>query len=119
MEKQIEAIPAAALKGLEEWEWPGKVRELASVIERAVILTRGKVLEVPLSELQKRRVGMAGSSVSGSRREEIGRIVRETISEMEGGVAKRAAKEGDERQREEIERVLLETKGRVGGAEGA
>jgi transcriptional regulator with GAF, ATPase, and Fis domain len=47
------------------------------------------------------------------------RIVRETISEMETGVAKSTAKETDERQREEIERVLGETKGRVGGAEGA
>jgi transcriptional regulator with GAF, ATPase, and Fis domain len=45
--------------------------------------------------------------------------VKETISEMDGGVAKSAAKEIEERQREEIERVLEETKGRVGGAEGA
>ncbi len=119
MEKQIEAIPAAALRALEEWEWPGNVRELQNVIERAVILTRGKVLEVPLAELEKRSVGMAVSSVSGSGREEIERIVRETISEMDGGVAKRSVKEIDERQREEIERVLRETKGRVGGAEGA
>jgi formate hydrogenlyase transcriptional activator len=45
--------------------------------------------------------------------------VRETISEMDSGVAKSAAKEIDDRQREEIERVLGETKGRVGGPEGA
>ena len=79
----------------------------------------GLALEAPVAELEKRGVGMAASRVSGSGREEIARIVRETINEMDSGVAKSAAKEIDERQREEIERVLGETKGRVGGAEGA
>jgi transcriptional regulator with GAF, ATPase, and Fis domain len=119
MQKQIEAIPVAALKAMEEWEWPGNVRELQNFIERAVILTLGKALEAPLAELQKTGKRMAVGSVSPSGREEIVRIVRETISEMDSGVAKSAAKEIDERQREEIERVLGETKGRVGGAEGA
>jgi len=119
MQKQIETIPAAALKAMTEWDWPGNVRELANFIERAVILTRGKALEVPVAELQKRGVGMPVSRVSGSGREEIVRIVRETINEMDSGVSKSAAKEIDERQREEIERVLGETNGRVGGAEGA
>jgi formate hydrogenlyase transcriptional activator len=119
MQKQIETIPAAGLKAMTEWDWPGNVRELANFIERAVILTRGKALEVPVAELEKRSIGMRVSRVSGSGREEIVRIVRETISEMDSGVSKSAAKETDERQREEIERVLGETKGRVGGAEGA
>ena len=119
MQKQIETIPAAALKALTEWEWPGNVRELANFIERAVILTRGKALEAPVAELQKRGKRMAIGSASPSGREEIVRIVKETISEMDSGVAKSAAKEIDERQREEIERVLEEAKGRVGGAEGA
>jgi formate hydrogenlyase transcriptional activator len=104
---------------MEEWEWPGNVRELQNFIERSVILTRGKALEAPLAELQKTGKRMAIGSVSPSGREEIVRIVRETISEMDSGVAKSAPKEIDERQREEIERVLGETKGRVGGAEGA
>jgi transcriptional regulator with GAF, ATPase, and Fis domain len=72
-----------------------------------------------VAELQKTGKWMAVGSVSTSGREEIVRIVKETISEMDSGVAKSAAKEIDERQREEIERVLGETKGRVGGAEGA
>ena len=119
MQKQIETIPAAALKALTEWEWPGNVRELQNFIERSVILTRGKALEVPVAELEKTSKRMAVGSVSPSGREEIVRIVKETISEMDSGVAKSAAKEIDERKREEIERVLAETKGRVGGAEGA
>jgi formate hydrogenlyase transcriptional activator len=83
-----------------------------------VILTRGKALEVPVAELEKRVIHKPVGSLAGGR-EEIVRIVREAISEMDSGVAKSAAKEIDERQREEIERVLGETKGRVGGAEGA
>jgi formate hydrogenlyase transcriptional activator len=41
------------MKGLTAWEWPGNIRELENFIERAVILTRGKALEVPLTELRK------------------------------------------------------------------
>jgi formate hydrogenlyase transcriptional activator len=119
MQKQIETIPAAALKAMTEWHWPGNVRELANFIERAVILTRGKVLEVPVAELEKRVIHKPVGSLNAGGREEIVRIVREAISEMDSGAAKSAANEIDERQREEIERVLGETKGRVGGAEGA
>ena len=38
------------MKGLTAWDWPGNIRELENFIERAVILTRGKALEAPLSE---------------------------------------------------------------------
>ncbi|MFY9553996.1 MAG: sigma 54-interacting transcriptional regulator, partial [Blastocatellia bacterium] len=119
MQKQIETIPAAALKALTEWEWPGNVRELQNFIERSVILTRGKALEVPVAELEKRGIHKPAGSLNAGGREEIVRIVRETISEMDSGAAKSADKEIDARQRDEIERVLGETKGRVGGAEGA
>src|SRR5207244_3229016 len=47
MQKKIEAIPTAVMKGLTAWEWPGNIRELENFIERAVILTRGKSLEAP------------------------------------------------------------------------
>src|SRR5204863_5061934 len=53
MQKKIETIPTAMMKGLAAWEWPGNIRELENFIERAVILTRGKSLEAPLSELRK------------------------------------------------------------------
>jgi formate hydrogenlyase transcriptional activator len=95
------------------------VRELANFIERAVILTRGKALEAPVAELEKRGIPKPVGNLNAGGREEIVRIVRETISEMDSGVANRADKELDARQREEIERVLGETKGRVGGEEGA
>jgi formate hydrogenlyase transcriptional activator len=56
---------------------------------------------------------------SNGSQDEISRIVRETISEINKGTTRSEAKEFDEKEREEIMRVLRETKGRVGGADGA
>src|SRR6195256_6974659 len=50
MEKQIEAIPAGAMKKLSSWHWPGNIRELENFIERSVILTHGAGLPVPVGE---------------------------------------------------------------------
>lgn len=56
MQKKIDSIPAAVMKALKTWEWPGNIRELENLVERAVILTRGRSLEAPLSELSKVKV---------------------------------------------------------------
>jgi formate hydrogenlyase transcriptional activator len=119
MQKRIEAIPAAAMKALVEWDWPGNVRELANVLERAVILTRGRSLEVPVAELSGGSLDALVGALGPRAREEVVRIVRETVGEITSGGAKRAGRESDERQREEIERALGETGGRVGGEGGA
>jgi formate hydrogenlyase transcriptional activator len=118
MQKEIETIPAAAMKSLTNWEWPGNIRELENFVERAVIFTRGKSLEVPIAELRKSRADSSVPNGNGQQ-EEISRIVRETISEISRGAKRSAAKEYDEKERQEIIRVLRETKGRVGGADGA
>ena|SRR5882672_7233175 len=52
MGKYIESIPDDTLAALLEYDWPGNVRELQNLIERAVILSRGTALSIPLSELQ-------------------------------------------------------------------
>jgi len=52
MNKRIETIPAEAMEALVHYAWPGNVRELENLIERAVILTRGATLEIPLAELR-------------------------------------------------------------------
>src|SRR5512143_378429 len=52
MEKQIDSIPASALKELSTWHWPGNIRELENFVERAVILARGTTLQFPLKELR-------------------------------------------------------------------
>ena len=51
LDKHIDSIPADTMEALTHHPWMGNIRELQNVIERAVILTRGRVLEVPLSEL--------------------------------------------------------------------
>ncbi len=117
MQKQIDTIPAAAMKTLTSWEWPGNIRELENFIERAVILTRGRSLEVPVAELKKVRVSPSVSD--GSRDQDVARVVKETISALTNGGVKDAGEEYDEKRREEITRILQETKGRVGGADGA
>jgi formate hydrogenlyase transcriptional activator len=118
MQKQIESIPAAAMKTLTNWEWPGNIRELENFIERAVILTRGRSLEVPVAELNKARVAPPVSD-DGPRGQDITRVVKETISALTKGGVKSAGEEYDEKQRREIMRILQETKGRVGGTDGA
>jgi len=118
MQKKIESIPAAAMKGLAAWEWPGNIRELENFIERAVILTRGKSLEAPLSELRKLGTDTRPSPGVQPAQEEIARIVKESISAALNG-KKDFSDEYSQKQREEIVRALTEAKGRVGGADGA
>jgi formate hydrogenlyase transcriptional activator len=117
MQKRIEAIPATVMKGLTAWDWPGNIRELENFIERAVLLTRGKSLEAPLAELRKPSVQDVSHVSSQTGEDDIARIVRKTISALNGNTA--AADDHARRQREEIERALAESKGRVGGADGA
>jgi formate hydrogenlyase transcriptional activator len=50
--KRIETIPSEIMNSLVRYHWPGNVRELQNVIERAVILSTGPVLRVPLSDLK-------------------------------------------------------------------
>ena len=52
MKKEIKTIPRRAMDALTNNMWPGNVRELANFIERAVIVTRGEELQVPISELR-------------------------------------------------------------------
>jgi formate hydrogenlyase transcriptional activator len=118
MQKHIETIPAAVMKTLTNWDWPGNIRELENFVERAVILTRGTSLEVPITELHKSRADSPGPNHNGTQ-DEISRIVRETLSEISRGNPRSPVKDHDEMERQEILRVLRDTKGRVGGADGA
>src|SRR5881396_1510836 len=60
MNKRIETIPADAMTALSSYAWPGNVRELENAVERAVILTSGPALRVPMSEFRARAVPSAG-----------------------------------------------------------
>ena len=52
MQKNIASIPKHAMETLVNASWPGNVRELENFIERAVILTQGNELYVPIGELK-------------------------------------------------------------------
>jgi transcriptional regulator with GAF, ATPase, and Fis domain len=117
MQKKIDSIPVAVMKALKSWEWPGNIRELENLIERAVILTRGRSLEAPLSELRKLNGGEPVASPRNSAQQNIARIVEETLHALNG--TKTALDERAQKQHDEIVRALAETKGRVGGADGA
>ncbi len=52
MGKKIRTIPAETMEKLVRYPWPGNVRELQNLIERAVILSPGDVLQVPITELK-------------------------------------------------------------------
>jgi DNA-binding NtrC family response regulator len=54
MRKPITTIPADTMQVLIQYAWPGNIRELQNVIERAVILSPGPVLQVPCSDLTPR-----------------------------------------------------------------
>ena len=51
MQRQIKSIPKRAMEMLTNCPWKGNIRELANFVERAVILSRGDELEVPIAEL--------------------------------------------------------------------
>ena len=117
MQKQIETIPTATMKALIEWDWPGNVRELGNFIERAVILTRGRSLEAPLTELRRVCVAEAPQSTPPQDRDDIARIVEETLNALDS--RKSNDDEQPRKQRETIVRALAECNGRVGGEQGA
>ncbi len=56
MSKQIEQIPAETLSALSSYSWPGNIRELQNMIERAVILANDGVLPNPLPKEEARDV---------------------------------------------------------------
>jgi hypothetical protein len=52
MNKTIKTIPDETMRSLVRYPWPGNIRELQNVIERAVILSFDSVLRVAISQLE-------------------------------------------------------------------
>jgi len=112
MQKQIDAVPTAVMKGLTICDWPGNIRELENFIERAVLLTRGRSLEAPLAELRKTSTERPHDDLY-----EMKQVVQQA-TESQGGKSS-VADEYARKQRNEIVQALTACKGHVGGADGA
>lgn len=91
--RNIDSIPAETLRTLSNMEWPGNVRELENVIERAVLLTRGNVLQLSLPDI--------------------------ALPEPETPPAATVVAQEGEDEYQLIVRVLKETNGVVAGPKGA
>lgn len=53
MNKNVEIIPTETVENLVHHPWPGNIRELQNFVERSVILSSGRTLQAPLSELDR------------------------------------------------------------------
>jgi transcriptional regulator with GAF, ATPase, and Fis domain len=82
MGKRIEIIPPQTMEAMKRWHWPGNVRELENFIERAVILSQGRVLRAPTGEIRTARSTesdpAAPATLEDAERETIIRALRRT-----------------------------------------
>jgi formate hydrogenlyase transcriptional activator len=106
LNKAVEYIPADAMDALASYSWPGNIRELENLIERAVLLSPGKELRVPLSEIK------SSSSVATEPSSSFASLTSSTslassISTLEDA------------ERQHILRALKHTQWRVAGPKGA
>jgi formate hydrogenlyase transcriptional activator len=81
LHKTIETIPSDTMQGLIRYPWPGNIRELQNIIERAVIVSPGPVLQVPLTDLNPRAAPahpMPQDTLEDAERKHILAVLKET-----------------------------------------
>ena len=110
MNRKITTIPTESMTALTRYHWPGNIRELQNFIERAVILSAGSTLQIPVRELK--RGGVSGSVVTleTAERDAIVRALRDAGGKV-AGPAGAAAKLG-------MKRTTLQAKMRKLGIDG-
>ena len=102
--KAIDTIPSETMTTLVRYPWPGNIRELQNVIERAVILTTGPVLKVPSDDLR----GQAAAPVAVA------------AAPVNGSIAPRNMRAAlDDAERQQIVSMLEQTNWIVAGPNGA
>ena len=101
MNRKFETVSTETLNALCQYGWPGNIRELQNVIERAVILSTGPILKVPLTELRSTTTSVREEPRSKPAKR---KPVRSILAEVD---------------RNQIIQALQETGGRVGGRDGA
>ena len=95
MSRQIEHIPPTTMSALTSYEWPGNIRELQNLIERAVILSNAGVLPNPLpaAGISTATTSSAATTLKDSERKLILRTL-ESVRWVIGGRKGAAAKLG-------------------------
>jgi formate hydrogenlyase transcriptional activator len=93
MGKQIESIPNETMDALSRYSWPGNIRELQNLMERAALLSSGPSLRVPLGEILNDPAVSGGNALEQAEREQILRALRET-NWVVGGAQGAAARLG-------------------------
>jgi formate hydrogenlyase transcriptional activator len=93
MGKEIGTIPSEAMEQLCHYPWPGNIRELQNLIERAVILSPGPVLTIPLEVLRStaRPPSLTAGTLEDTERQRILQVLEETnwvLSGPHGAAAK-------------------------------
>jgi formate hydrogenlyase transcriptional activator len=99
MGKRIESIPKETMEALSRYSWPGNIRELQNLMERAVLLSNGPSLRVPLAEILAESglsAASGGNVLEHAKREQIVRALRES-SWVVGGARGAAARLGVKR----------------------
>ena len=106
MQKQIRSIPTQAMEMLSNCRWNGNVRELANFLERAVIITSGEELQVPMAELRcaSETVSMAISTSS------FGQAQSSVIIDALRAASGRIAGKGGAAERLGLKRTTLQNK---------
>ena len=66
--KTVEYVPADVMDALMNYPWPGNIRELENLIERAVLLSPGRELRVPIAELKASRPERSSPGACGQTR---------------------------------------------------
>jgi formate hydrogenlyase transcriptional activator len=104
--KTIDAIPADTMSALIRYPWPGNIRELQNVIERAAILTTGPVLTVRSEDLRPANAAAAAAPAVG----------RDGVSAPSTGNIRESLEEAE---RQQILAALEKSNWIVAGPEGA
>jgi formate hydrogenlyase transcriptional activator len=113
LNKTVVYVPADAMDALVNYAWPGNIRELENLIERAVLLSPGKELRVPLSELKQATLSVSDVSTDIPSDGSI------FTPPQQGGSAGAPVATLEEAERQHILRALRQTEWRIAGPKGA
>jgi len=121
LNKIVEYVPAEAMNALADYGWPGNVRELENFIERAVLLSPGKELRVPVPELLTEATAGENASRAAAKAADFGMGNTASPGAADGADASRLAAIStlEQAERDHILRALQQTQWRIGGPKGA